>query len=196
MSPCYFITLTAHNRAGVLAAVTTALAELGGDMQYSAQTVVQGMFSMTVAARFPAHRAQEVIKDHLENVGRPYEMDVLIRPIQFSSDSRIAKGKRYFLTVNGQDAPGVVRTICAMLAQELVEIEQLYAVPDSSATFSMVMMLNLPEAVDLLSLNSDLELFAALNGLTISLQHENDYSASEWPRTLHPGIFPEPGTLA
>lgn len=196
MSPCYLITITAQNRAGILAAVTTALAELGGDMQYTSQSVVQGMFSMTIAAQFPPHRSLEVIKDHLFHVGRPYEMDALIRPIQILPDSREAAGKRYFLTVNGQDAPGVVRTISAMLAQELVDIEQMHASPDAPGTFSMLMVLTMPETVDLLSLNSDLELFAALNGLMITLQSVNEFSASEWQRTLPPGIFSEPGTMA
>lgn len=196
MPPSYLITMTCQNRAGVLAAVTTALAELGGDMQYTAQSVVHGLFTMTVAAQFPPHRQLEVIRDHLLDVCRPYEMELLIRPMQLLPETVSRPGERYFLTVNGQDAPGVVRTICAMLAQELIEIERLFAVPDLPGNFAMVMILNLPDQVDLLGLNSDLELFAALNGLTISLQHENDYSAAEFPRNLSPGIISEPGNVA
>ncbi|MBR9804026.1 MAG: hypothetical protein ACE37I_12340 [Rubinisphaera brasiliensis] len=188
MQPAYLLTMTARNRSGVLAAVTTALAELGGDMQYTTQAVINGMFTMTIAAEFPPHRTSDVIRDHLLDVGRPYELELVIRETEAQPDSRISQGNRYFLTLTGQDAPGVVRTLCAMLAQELTEIERMYAVPDAPGTFSMVMILNVPDAVDMISLNSDLELFAALNGLTISLEHEKNYDAADLPKTLYPGM--------
>jgi len=190
MQPTYLITMTAKNRSGVLAAVTTAMAELGGDMQYTTQAVVNGMFTMTLVAQFPKHRTEDVIRDHLLDVGRPYELELIIRAAESSADSRSRHGSQYFLTLTGQDAPGVVRTLCTMLAQELAEIERMYAVPDVPGTFSMVMILHVPDSVDMISLNSDLEMFAALNGLTISLEHEKNYDAADLPKTLHPGMIP------
>lgn len=187
MQPSFLITLTSENRPGVLTAVTTALAELGGNMEYSAQAVIRDLFSMTLAARFPAHRTQDVVQAHLQDVGRPYGMDVQVRCLDTNSMERPQRqGQRYFLTVHGQDAPGVLRAICAMLAQECVEIERMYAVPDGPGCFSMVMILDLPVAMDLLGLNGDLELFSALNGLSISLQDEKEYDAADLPRNLLP----------
>lgn len=192
MQPNYLITLTSENRPGVLAAVTTALAELGGNMQYSAQAVVDHLFTMTLAAKFPPHRTEEVIQAHLQDVGRPYGMDVQMRKMQSPVRPR-QQGMRYFLSVHGQDAPGVVRAICATLAQEFIEIERMYAVPDGPGCFTMVMFLDMPESVDLLGLNSELEMFAALNGLTISLQDEKEYDATSLPRNLMPESLTQTG---
>ena len=65
------ITLTAANRIGILAAVTNAMDELGGDLQEVSQTVVQKFFTLILAAEFPAHRELQVIVDHIRDVGRP-----------------------------------------------------------------------------------------------------------------------------
>ena len=42
----WIIIMAAANRAGILAAVTKAMAELGGDLREASQTVVRGFFTM------------------------------------------------------------------------------------------------------------------------------------------------------
>ncbi len=186
----FFITMTSQNRPGVLAAVTTALAELGGDMKYATQAVVQGLFTMTVAAEFPPHRNREVIRDHLLNAGRAYEMEVLIRDMPSKESYQIQSGERFFLSVTGNDAPGVVRAICALLAQQLVDIQRMYAVPVSSKSFSLVMQVNIPDRSQSDNLARELESFGAINGLDIILQHEENYSMTEFPREIRPEFLP------
>lgn len=189
-----FITMTSQDRPGVLIAVTTALAELGGDMKYATQSVVQGLFTMTVAAEFPPHRTWEVIRDHLLDVGRPYDMAVLIREITPENNVSIQAGDRYFLTVTGHDAPGVVRALCSLLAQKLVGIQRLFAVPDSPESFSLVMQVNLPENTPSDELSKELETFAALNGLSIVFQHEESYNITDYPREMATELLPKTQT--
>ncbi len=186
----FFITMTSQDRPGVLAAVTTAMAELGGDMKYATQTVVHGLFTMTVAAEFPPHRTWEVIRDHLLNVGRAYEMEVIIRRMPPEEKMQVQSGERYFLSITGKDGPGVVRAICALLAQELVDIQRMFAVPDSPESFSLVMQLNIPDQQHCDTLTKELETFGSLNGLHIVLQHEEDYNMSEFPREIATEYLP------
>ena len=63
----YIITMTAVNRVGILAAVTKAMAELGGDLREASQTVVRGFFTMIFSSEFPADLAPDVIIDHLQD---------------------------------------------------------------------------------------------------------------------------------
>lgn len=187
MGVSYFITITSQNHSGVLTAVTTALGELGGDMHHASQSIVHGLFTMTIAAQFPEHRTIEVIKEHLLQVGRNYEMAVLIRELLEDEADMISTDSTYYLTVNGQDAPGVVRVISGMLAQMLITIESLSARPSSASTFSMVMRLSISDTTDLQELIDELDIFSTLNSLEISLLTEEDYFRSELPAdvTLH-----------
>ncbi len=59
------ITMAAANRAGILAAVTKAMSELGGDLREASQTVVRGYFTMIFSAEFPDQIDQTLIRDHL-----------------------------------------------------------------------------------------------------------------------------------
>ena len=190
MSGRYFITMTSQDRPGVLAAVTTALAELGGDMKYATQTVVHGLFTMTVAAEFPPHRNRDAIRDHLLDVGRAYDMEVLIRDMPPEETLMRQEGERFFLSITGKDAPGVVRAICALLARELVDIQRMFAVPSSPKTFSLVMQINIPGQLQIESLAKELESFGAINGLEIALQHEDDFNQSQFPREITTEILP------
>jgi len=175
MSNTYFITLASQNHCGVLPAVTTALGELGGNMQHASQSIVNGLFTMTIAARFPDHRTQDVIRDHLVQAGRFYDMKVMIREIADDDFEETLIGQSYFLTVSGHDAPGVVRVISSMLAEQMISIESLSAVPDSEETFCMVMNVTVPPNVDLEELISELETFGSLNGLVVSLIDEEEF---------------------
>ncbi|MCG6157178.1 hypothetical protein [Rubinisphaera margarita] len=178
MPNTYFITLASQNHCGVLPAVTTALGELGGNMQHASQSIVNGLFTMTIAARFPEHRTREVIRDHLLQAGRYYDMKVMIREIASEDFEETVIGQSYFLTVSGRDAPGVVRVISSMLAEQMISIESLSAVPDSPETFSMVMNVTLPPNVDFDDLVTELETFGSLNGLAISLTEEEEFYRS------------------
>lgn len=187
MGVSYFITITSQNHSGVLTAITTALGELGGDMHHASQSIVHGLFTMTIAAKFPDHRSIQVIQEHLLQVGRNYEMAVLVRELLEDEADVISTDSTYYLTVNGQDAPGVVRVVSGMLAQMLITIESLSARPESASTFSMVMRLAIPQSADLQELVDELNMFSTLNGLDVNLLTEEDYFRTELPAdvTLH-----------
>jgi predicted amino acid-binding ACT domain protein len=68
----YVITLTAANRVGILAAVTEALSQLGGNLVEIRQTVVQKFFTIILAADFPDERLPHVVADHIRDIGRPF----------------------------------------------------------------------------------------------------------------------------
>ena len=73
------ITLMAANRVGILAAVTTSLAELGGDIQEVSQTVMQRFFTIIMAAEFPENRDPTVIIEHIRGVCRPFGVEVSLK---------------------------------------------------------------------------------------------------------------------
>ena len=129
MSKRFVITLTAANRVGILAAVSNALTELGGDLWHISQTVVEKFFTMIIAADFPEARTGDVILDHIRDVCAPYAVDVTLKePAQERLPDDPEDGmERAFLTISGENQPGIIRLVSARLAQDQIDIINLEA---------------------------------------------------------------------
>ena len=187
MAKRYIITLMAANRVGILAAITTALAELGGDLQEVSQTVMQKFFTIILAAEFPDHRDPQVIVDHMRDIGRPYGLQVSLKdPVNEElQDDPHAATEQYLLTVTGHDEPGIIRQISSRLSTEGIDITDLYALRgDADRSFVMVLELAVPPGVDALALQDDLERLGSSVGLSASMQHENIFGATNDPRPV------------
>jgi glycine cleavage system transcriptional repressor len=187
MAKRYIITLMAANRVGLLAAVTTSLAELGGDIQEVSQTVMQRFFTIIMSAEFPENRDPSVIVDHIRGVCRPFGVEVNLKdpdeePLQ---DTPAEGSEKYYLTAEGQDKPGMVRQISARLAQEGIDITDVFARrADEGQTFVMVMELAVPKGVDALALQRELVQLGSAVGLSAALQHEDIFTATNDPRPV------------
>lgn len=183
MSKNYVLTLTAANRTGILAAVAKALGELGGNIREISQTVVQQFFTIILSAEFPDHRDPEVIVNHLEGVCRPFGIQVILRdPLEETPERPIAEGvERYFLTLTGEDAPGIVARISGRLARERIDITDMYGVRRDQS-FVMILELAIPVGVDTAALRDDLEKLGGTVGLSATLEHETSFSAINDPR--------------
>jgi glycine cleavage system transcriptional repressor len=174
----------AANRTGILAAVATALAELGGDIQEVSQTVMQKFFTIILAADFPDHRDPKVIVNHLEGVCRPFGVQVILKdPARETLQDQPAEGvEKYFLTLTGHDTPGIVAQISGRLARERIDITDLYGLRrENDKSFVMILELAIPVGVDAMTLRSELEQLGGSIGLSATLQHENIFAATNDP---------------
>ncbi|MCH7686270.1 MAG: hypothetical protein IH899_06275, partial [Planctomycetes bacterium] len=160
MAKQYVLTLTAANRVGILAAVANAISELGGDLHEARQAVVQKFFSLILVAEFPDHREPHVIVDHIRDIGRPYGIEVCLKNPEeeiLQSDPQ-HRPEWQIATMTGMDAPGALRRITARLAQDGIDIIHLHALRnDDNCSFSMRMKLTIPQGVDVLQLQRELE---------------------------------------
>ena len=187
----YIISLMAANRVGILAAATTAVAELGGDLREVSATVVQKFFTMILAAEFPDHREPQVIVDHIRDVCRPYAIEVCLKdPTQETLQQESPdETSMYSMSLTGRDAPGVLRQITSRLAEEEIDINELYATrtnDDQSAEqdFVIIMEFAVPQGVDDGTLQRDLEDLGKSIGLTATLRRVDLSAASNEPRSL------------
>lgn len=160
----------AQNRPGIIAAITTALAELGGDMFEASQTVVNEHLTMIIAANFPDHRQPEVIIQHLSDAGRAYGLSVSFAPRVESQAPKSRDTSRMFLHLSGKDAPGLLRGICAFLAGQNVDILDLRARKNEDSTnFEATLELDVPTLINAFQLQHDLDDWGFLNGLHMQL---------------------------
>lgn len=187
MAKKYIITLMAANRVGILAAITTAMTELGGDLQEVSQTVMQKFFTIIMAAEFPDHRDPEVIVEHIRGFCRPFGIEVSLKDPSSEPGDDAAEGgvDKYFLTAVGEDRPGMIRQISARLAQDGIDITDLYAKRgETDQSFVMIMELAVPVGVNALLLQKELEELGSAVGLSAALQHEDIFVATNDPRPV------------
>ena len=148
MSKEYIITMTAANRVGILAAVTHAMSELGGDLIEPRQTVVRGFFTMIFAAVFPEHREPDVILDHLRDVCRPFGIEVGLKDPneEILPTESTTSNDRVVVRLEGRNAPGLLHQIGKTISVAGGDIVNLRAVcSDDRQTFSASLHLDVSE---------------------------------------------------
>ncbi len=184
MAKRYILSITAANRVGILAALTTALDELNATLVEMSQTVLQEFFTIILAAEFPEKNGPELILDHIEGVCRPFSMKISLSDPQAENLPMVPpeEVEIYFLTVKGADQPGITRDIFSKLAAEGIDIHDLYGRSERvEGSFSLVMELAVPRGTDKSQIRSDLEQLCEARGLDVTMEHEEDFIADEEP---------------
>ena len=157
MSRELIITMSAANRAGILAAVTKAMSELGGDLREASQTVVRGFFTMIFSAEFPDHLDPSVVRDHLQDACRPFGIDLGIR--EAPSNCSASTGTRPFrLRLGGKNQPGALLRLSQMMSVKGIDITGMHAVQtEEGNAFEMVLKLAVPKEYPADNIRQDLE---------------------------------------
>lgn len=187
MSKRYVLGLMASNRPGVLAAVTQALGELGGNMYEASVTVVGQFFTMTLQSEFPDHRDPDVIVNHIRGVCAPFGVDVVLKDPtaeELDNDFHIPS-QSFVLTLLGDDKPGLLAKVSSRMARDGIDIADFYAVR-TAPTLSAYMWLELkiPEGVDVEKLRSDLDEIGQPFKLQATLLSEQEFITSDLARSI------------
>ncbi len=160
MSKEYIITMTAGNRTGILSAVTKAMAELGADLREASQTVVRGYFTMIFSAEFPDKIEETVIRDHLQDACRPFDIEISLRDPSIHLpvyNAATAETKPYRLRMGGKNEPGALRKLSQVMSLHSVDITGMHAVRTGEGTgFEMVLRLAVPSKCKVDALLHDL----------------------------------------
>jgi glycine cleavage system transcriptional repressor len=188
----YVMTVMAANRVGILAALATALDELGGGFVDLSLAIMRDHFTIIMAVEFPENRHPDVIVDHLRAVGRPFGLEVMLKdPAADPPEEPLAPAEEaqdFLLRVQGQDKPGVLRRITLRLAQEGIDIVDLYGERnDATGTFETCLALRAPLGVASPRLQADLEHLLRAAGARVAVVRNDVLQAISDP---HPLIGP------
>ena len=171
MARRYIISLTGANRVGVLAAVTTALDELRGNLWEASISVMQPFCSILLAADFPEDRTADIVSDHIRDRCRPYAIEVRLSEPAADSGILTPPSAKYVLTVRGPDQPGVLRMLSTKLAELGVDIRNLYAERSGhDKSFSLELELAIPMSLDFERVNHQITSRCQDLGLTLTLE--------------------------
>ncbi|WP_417386710.1 glycine cleavage system protein R [Gimesia sp.] len=173
----YIISLLSANRVGIMAAVTTAMDELGANLHEASIAVIQNFFSIVIAADFPEQRDPTLIQEHIEGICNAFNVDVSVKDPEVEVPSIMSPGEsvKYLIAISGENHAGILRKISSQLGQDGVDILDLSATSsEDGQTFEMMIKIAVPKALDVLEMQSVMELICSNLGVSVDFISESD----------------------
>ncbi len=180
----HIITVLVRDRVGIVAGVSRAIWELKGNVLEFSQTVVCGYFTVIVCAAFPKSTRAETIRAAVSATGAPDEMDVTVRERAVATaPPTVPNAERFVLTVLGKDQPGIICRICSCLAENGINISDLYGQARADQ-FQLILEVEMPPDQDPVKLKAELERIGSSFGLHAHFMHENLFVATNSVRPV------------
>lgn len=118
----FIVTAVGVDRPGIVAAVTSPLAELGCNLEDSSSTILRGHFAMMVVTSAPAGLDAAALEAAIRPHAVPLGLLVTVGAVEAAGKAPIAT---HLLSVYGADRPGIVREVAAFLADRGIDITDL-----------------------------------------------------------------------
>lgn len=165
------ITVIGHDRPGIIAEATAALAELGLNLEDSTMTLLRGHFAMMLVCSGDV--SSEGIASRLAFLAEDGSLDVSVREVPEEQVGGTT-GAPYVLTVHGGDRPGIVSAVAARVAEVGGNITDL-TTRLSGDLYLLIAEVDLPAGTDEESLQAALRAAAEELGVGATLrQVESD----------------------
>ena len=187
----YVLNVMSDDHPGIVAAVTGAVEELGGNIDSCSQTVLGGYFTLIMIVSLPEPIAAEELASKVrssESLGADYQ--VMARPALINEESGGTKPgwDEFVITAFGKDQPGIVRKFSQYLAGRDINIVDLYGCLKDDE-FVLIGQLEVPDHWDIGMLQEDLEQMGSDLGFTVKLQHRNIFVATNELRLPYPALL-------
>ena len=172
------LTVMSLDRVGIVAGMTRAIYELGGNVDAISQTVMRGYFTIIVTVNFDADVSKGTLAEAVRNSGPQGELEVSVKDRAVMAPAPVVPGgDRFVLTIMGPDHKGIVTKITSYLADRNVNIEDFYAYTESGQVV-LISELLVPGGVDVENVRMDIEGLLGEQEMSVNLQHENIFIAT------------------
>jgi glycine cleavage system transcriptional repressor len=175
----YVLNIMSDDHPGIVAAVTSAVESLGGNIDSCSQTVLGGYFTLIMIVSLPKLIDPDMLADRVRvSAAKEAEYQVLVRPALPAESLRPAEpSERFVITAFGNDRPGIVRRFSQYLAGKDINIVDLFG-DRTGDEFVLIGQVEIPVHWDIRMLQDDLEQMGAELNFTVKLQHENVFVAT------------------
>lgn len=160
------LTVLGHDRPGIIAAVTGALAELGGNLEDSSMTLLRGHFAMTLVVS--CGQPAETVRERVDAALAADDLVVSVLELPAESTAPLS-GTAYLLTVHGGDRPGIVSAVAGLVAEHEGNVIDL-TTRLAGNLYVVIAEVEVPRTVDATELSGRLEALAAELGVEASLR--------------------------
>lgn len=169
----HVISVLVPDRVGILKDVTTAVADMGGNIDGISQTVLEGFFTVILTARLPSALMPAEIERRLREHFRRGEASIMVRPHDAAPRAPDATPRaRYVLTLAGEDRPALLKRVTGLLAGQDINIEDWYVI-FQGARVTHIGEIAVPLRLDIKQLQGVLNDSLRPLGLACNVQHEN-----------------------
>ncbi len=118
------MTAIGRDRPGIVAAISAALLELGGNIEDSQMSILRGHFAVMLIVKVPDEVARGDLEARLERAREELGLEAIaVNPLDDLEAS--APRPSHVITVYGADHPGIVHAVSAALAEREVNITGL-----------------------------------------------------------------------
>lgn len=159
------ITVLGHDRPGIIAATTHALADLGVNIEDSSMTLLRGHFAMTLVTDGAVGVEEATAALAFLEVGDT--LTVTVRELPDEDDVR--RGAPYVLSVHGGDRPGIVARLVGVVAQAEGNITDL-STRLAGGLYVLVAECDFPESADIAAIQAAIGDAAHELGVAASLR--------------------------
>lgn len=162
----YAITVLGHDRPGIIASATGALAELGLNLEDSSMTRLRGHFAMTLICGGSA--SIQDVRAALAPLSGDHTLTVTVFEVpeeQVGEDAAVP----YVLSVHGSDRPGIVSAVMTEVARAGGNVTDL-TTRLTEDLYLVVAEIDLPTDADIPMLQTHLRAVGAELGVTATLR--------------------------
>lgn len=164
-----------RDRPGIVAAVTEALLELGGNIEDSQMSILRGHFAMTLIVALPGEDAVGDLEARLAPIRDRLGLDALtLHRVDDLGDS--GPNATHILSLYGADHPGIVHAAASALAERDISItglETKLAGAADSPLYVMLMEIAAGDA-DIEELGEAMDSVGEQAGLEVNLRELDD----------------------
>lgn len=185
-SNAYVLDVVSDDHPGIVAAVTTAVEALGGNIDACSQTVLGGYFTLIMIVSTPDPVAPEDLADQVRGAGTSHSPFQVLARVALPPENLAPSEKcdRFVITAFGNDQPGIVRRFSQYLAGRDINIVDLYG-DRRGDEFVLIGQLEVPTHWDIRMLQTDLAHMGEELGFAVKLQHENVFVATNQLRLTY-----------
>jgi glycine cleavage system transcriptional repressor len=159
------ITVLGHDRPGIIAETTSALARLGLNIEDSTMTLLRGHFAMVLVTAGEAGRDE--LESALATLAQDGSLSVTVRELPVERPS--GGGSAYLLSVHGGDRAGIVASVVGQVADVGGNITDL-STRLRGDLYVLLAECDLPDGVDVEALSAAIARAGQDLGVTATLR--------------------------
>ena len=174
MSTQMIISVMSKDRTGIVADITGAVYELGGDLADLNQSTLGGYLTMILFATFDEDVSPDMLMIKIDAIDSPTTLDVVARTITTAPDPALSElpPKTYIMTTQGPNRKGLVYGVSSFCFEHDINILDL-ATTIKEDIYTMVLQLDLSRVKSIVEVRDALADYARDQGLQIVLQHHD-----------------------
>jgi glycine cleavage system transcriptional repressor len=179
----FVISIMSKDRVGIVHYVATTIAQLSGNISNISQTVLRGYFTMILFAEFPTDVSVDTVRQSLSEANDepdiPSALEITIQPVpvHLPPEPTTRPVDAYVLTASGRDRVGIVAEVSAFCVRHNLNILDL-STTVSDDTYIMILLVDLSACKDTRALHYNLAKFEQHTGLSLVLQHNDIFKAT------------------